>query len=195
MLSSEKVPDLALKIVWNTIMNMLSARPDIHSEMVRQGTLFGVLAESQVLTNMPECQDLYTQFPGTDWNQRARGLGATGFIPLTSASEENILCYRTDRWRGYDGDNVMVHEFAHSIMNLGIVPIQPDFLAKLSATYDAAVAADLWLVPSPPPTYMNTGRKASNHISTPISIPPTQYTITLIPEKNFGNTIPGCSSF
>ena len=38
----------------------------------------------------------------------------------------------------------MVHEFAHSIMNLGIVPIQPDFLAKLSATYDAAVAADLW---------------------------------------------------
>ena len=118
-----------------------------------------------------------------------------GGFGLTSASEENILCYRTDRWRGYDGDNVMVHEFAHSIMNLGIVPIQPDFLAKLSATYDAAVAADLWLVPSPPPTYMNTGRKASNHISTPISIPPTQYTITLIPEKNFGNTIPGCSSF
>ena len=144
VLSSEKVPDLALKIVWNTIMNMLSARPDIHSEMVRQGTLFGVLAESQVLTDMPEYQDLYTQFPGTDWNQRARGLGATGFIPLTSASEENILCYRTDRWRGYDGDNVTVHEFAHSIMNLGVVPIQPDFLANLSATYDAAVAAELW---------------------------------------------------
>ena len=144
VLSSEKVPDLALKIVWNTIMNMLSARPDVHSEMVRQGTLFGVLAESQVLTDMPEYQDLYTQFPGTDWNQRARGLGATGFIPLTSASEENILCYRTDRWRGYDGDNVTVHEFAHSIMNLSVVPIQPDFLANLSATYDAAVAAELW---------------------------------------------------
>ena len=84
VLSSEKVRDLALQIVWNTFMNMLSARPDIHSEMVRQGTLFGVLAESQVLTNMPEYQDLYTQFPGTDWNQRACGLGATGFIPLTS---------------------------------------------------------------------------------------------------------------
>ena len=47
-------------------------------------------------------------------------------------------------WRGFDGDNVTVHEFAHSIMNLGIVPIQPDFLAELTATYDAAVAADLW---------------------------------------------------
>ena len=83
VLSSGEVPDLALQVVWNTIMNMLSARPDIYSEMVRKGTLFGVLAESQVLTDMPEYQDLYTQFPGTDWNQRARGLGATGFIPLT----------------------------------------------------------------------------------------------------------------
>ena len=34
VLSSEDVPDLALQVVWNTIMNMLSARPDIHSEMV-----------------------------------------------------------------------------------------------------------------------------------------------------------------
>ena len=135
VLSSEKVPDLALKIVWNTIMNMLSARPDIHSEMVRQGTLFGVLAESQVLTDMPEYQDLYTQFPGTDWNQRARGLGATGFIPLTRANRQLL----TPDDRGYQvqgrqkiqapaiipgGNSAPLLQFVEGSLNQVALPIQ-----------------------------------------------------------------------
>ena len=89
----------------------------------------------------------------------------------------------------------MVHEFAHSIMNLGIVPIQPDFLAKLSATYDAAVAADLWAGTFAATNIHEYWAEGVQSYFNANLDPPTQYTITLIPEKNFGNTIPGCSSF
>ena len=98
MLSSEKVPDLALQIVWNTIMNMLSARPDIHHNMVVNDAKFTVIASAELLTDLPQYRDIYDEIPGTDWNQLARGLGSTMRRPFTSAAEENILCYDDDKY-------------------------------------------------------------------------------------------------
>ena len=50
------------------------------------------MAASEVTSDMPEYRNIYTQFPGTDWDARARGLGATPFIPLSSVGEGNVVC-------------------------------------------------------------------------------------------------------
>lgn len=38
----------------------------------------------------------------------------------------------------------MIHEFAHTIHNVGIAPIHPEFNDELQASLDAAVAKGLW---------------------------------------------------
>ena len=35
--------------------------------------------------------------PDTDWDERARGLGGTLHIPVSSAGEENVMCHDDDR--------------------------------------------------------------------------------------------------
>ncbi len=89
---------------------------------------------------MPEYRDLNAMYPAVDWNARARGLGATVAIPLTSAGEENLLQLAGDR---YVGENILVHEFAHSILNLGILAIDPGFGSRLDRAYKDAMDAGL----------------------------------------------------
>ena len=45
------------------------------------------------------------------WNKRARGMGGN----ITSCAEENLLGYPGTR---YYGENILVHEFSHNIMNV-----------------------------------------------------------------------------
>ena len=43
--------------------------------------------------------------PNTDWDERARGLGGTLDLPLSSAAEENVMCHDDDRNRFIDLQN------------------------------------------------------------------------------------------
>ena len=60
---------------------------------------------------------------------------------MSSAAEENILCYTNDV---YAGENIFIHEFAHSIAIMGLVHVDPTFDNRLQSTYDAAMASGLW---------------------------------------------------
>ncbi len=48
---------------------------------------------NEVTTHIPEHTSL-----GSWWNDRARGLGATVDRPVSTAGEENALCYRLDHF-------------------------------------------------------------------------------------------------
>ena len=50
----------------------------------------------EVTTDVPEHAFLADD-ANTDWDERARGLGATMAIPVGSSAEENILCHVDDR--------------------------------------------------------------------------------------------------
>ena len=50
----------------------------------------------EVTTDVPEHAFLADD-ANTDWDERARGLGATMSIPVGSSAEENILCHVDDR--------------------------------------------------------------------------------------------------
>ncbi len=134
IVSSEKVPDDALLIARDIVNYMLVKRPDIRSTLIRQKARVLVMAKSEMETDLPERsnwkkptkedkrltpgeRENYDKPGGIAsmsdkeyWNKRARGMGGT----ITSCAEENLLGYPNTR---YYGENILVHEFSHNIMN------------------------------------------------------------------------------
>ena len=143
IVASEKVPDEALHRARAIIDELLAERPDIRNTLAGLGIRVAIISKTEVTTDIPEYSDLYEAFPGTDWDTRARGLGATFARPAVSAGEENILCYGDDP---YPNEDVLVHEFAHTILNMGVEQQAGgrEFKERLKAAYDAAVDAGLW---------------------------------------------------
>lgn len=90
---------------------------------------------------MPEYRDLDEEYPEVDWDERTRGLGATPARPLTSAGEENVMCYAEDRYRG---ENILVHEFAHTIKGMGVEAIDDAFADRVEEIYQQAMEEGLW---------------------------------------------------
>lgn len=123
------------------VRTMLSGMPEVARALVASEVRVGIIGEHQVLTDMPENRDIYQSNPGTDWNARTRGVGATSRMPLSSAGEENILCFEIDRYRG---ENILVHEFAHTIKQMGIERVDSTFKARTESTYRRALAAGRW---------------------------------------------------
>ncbi len=141
IVSSAGVSDKAVQVTAGYVQRMLSKRPDVLAMIAKNHTRVGVIGVSQVTSDMPEYRNIYTVFPGTDWNTRARGLGATPFMPLSSVGEENVLCLPTDP---YLGESILVHEFGHTIKIMGLEFIDPTFKATVQAAYDAAIGAGKW---------------------------------------------------
>jgi len=121
---------------------MVSTIPAEKAKMIENKLRVGILGINERPTQLPEYSDLYTAFPGTDWDNRARAYGATLQRPLTSNCEENMLC-RQDIDR-YKGEEILTHEFAHAIHELGIRFTTPGFDAELQAAFNNAVTNNLW---------------------------------------------------
>jgi len=117
VLASGDVDPAALEATAELVVAMIGHRPDLIDTMVDGGLRIGVIGRDQVTSDMPEYRDIYEQFPGTDWDTRARGLGATPFIPLSTVGEENVLCLADDP---YLGESILVHEFAHTVHVMGL---------------------------------------------------------------------------
>lgn len=141
IVSSAQVPDEALDVAKEIVLEMLRKIPLVKNELISRKLRIAVMAQGEVTTDIPEHSDLYIAFPATDWDQRARGLGATLVRPATSCAEENLLCYPTDR---YLGENILVHEFAHSIHLLGLIYEDLTFVTRLRAAYEHAQSTGLW---------------------------------------------------
>lgn len=141
IVSAATVSDQALHKAAEIVVYMLTPLPEVRQKMVELHLRVGVIGVNQVTTNMPEYRNLGTQFPGVDWDKRARGLGGTPFIPLATGAEENLLCFPNDVYRG---ESIFLHEFAHTIKSMGLEFTHPDFVAALQAAYDNAIKTGLW---------------------------------------------------
>jgi hypothetical protein len=159
VVSSEKVPDAALLVTRDIILHMLANRPDLRKEMVGKKMRVAVMAQSESTTDLPEqrnwkkpTRDDRRLTPAernnydngiakmTDkeyWDRRARGMGGNP----TSCAEENLLGYPGTR---YYGENILVHEFSHAIMNQGIRTADQALFAEIQAAYKEAMANGLW---------------------------------------------------
>lgn len=141
VVASEKVSDQALLNAKTIITDMIKLLPDAKTKMIANKIRVGIIAESERPTQMPEYRDLYTAFPGTDWDKRARAYGATLERPLTTDCEENMLCKSNDM---YKGEEILTHEFSHAIHELGLRFTVSTFDAELQAAYNNAKSKNLW---------------------------------------------------
>jgi len=155
--SSEKTPDAALLVARDIVIHMLAKRSDLREYMAANHYRIGVMAQSEMTTDIPEHRNLkkpqlndirvtegerrnYERIANmTDkqyWDSRARGLGGR----LTTCAEENLLGYPGTR---YYGENITVHEFSHAIHS-AIKQVDPKLAAEVQDAYKDAIAKGLW---------------------------------------------------
>lgn len=156
VVSSEKVPDAALRSAQSIIEYMTSMRPDVRAAMIERGQRVGIMAQSEMQTDLPEYSDWdkpayddrrltprererYYEPGGIAsmtgrkyWNRRARGMGGR----YTTAAEENILGYPGTR---YYGEHILVHEFAHAVMG-ALRSADPTLYQEIQDAYAEAKA-------------------------------------------------------
>ena len=133
VVAAREVSDAAVLQVARVVSAMLAPMPAVRDELVKQHTRFGIVGVTELTTDMPE----YRSWPASA-NERGRGYGATPGQPLVTSGEENALCFEDDRWRG---ESIVVHEFAHTIKNMGLDLVVPGFRARVQAAYEAAMRA------------------------------------------------------
>lgn len=141
VLSSAEVADRALERACETVVHLLEKRADVRARMAENGQRVAVIGRDQVITDLPEYSDLNSTAPETDWDRENRSLGATLDRPVSSGSEENLLCLPGD---AFAGEFLLVHSVAHGLRRLGIGPVDPDWDVRLSAAYESALASGLW---------------------------------------------------
>lgn len=138
VISSHKVPDAALIKAWEIISFMTNDLPDsVLKNMQKERLRVAIMARYEGTTDIPEHAYLANDTT-LNWDLRARGLGGDLELPLTTCAEENLLCYQIDK---YHAEDILIHEFAHSIHFIGIAPLNKDFNNVLVSLLNKAVAA------------------------------------------------------
>ena len=115
------------------LLAVLSSRMPVLMEAGRPNA-----TRSAINVHPPEHSDLE---PKAHWDRRARGLGATLERPATSCGEENLLCMRGDP---YATENILIHEFAHTIHQIGLAQVDATFQNRLEAAFTDAKQAGRW---------------------------------------------------
>ncbi|WP_319501759.1 hypothetical protein [uncultured Draconibacterium sp.] len=138
IMSSHRVPDSAFVKACEIIDFMTGGLPEeVLNQMVKLNTRVGIMARYEGTTDIPEHAHLASDTT-LNWDVRARGLGGTMEDPLTTCAEENLLCYQIDK---YHAEDILIHEFAHTIHGVGILPLDDKFNDLLQEKLDAAMAA------------------------------------------------------
>ncbi len=137
IISSWRVPDSCLVQAYKTLDAMTRMlHPKVLKSMVDYGTKVGVMARYEGTTDIPEHR-IYLNDTSLNWDVRCRGLEGTLELPLTTCAEENILAYQIDQ---YHAEDILIHEFAHSIHLIGLKRIDPSIDKKLQKLLDKALA-------------------------------------------------------
>jgi len=137
ILSSHRVPDSAFVKACEIIDFMTSGLPEpVLSQMIKVDTRVGIMARYEGTTDIPEHAHLAND-TSLNWDVRARGLGGSLRNPLTTCAEENLLCYQIDKFHAED---ILIHEFAHTIHGVGILPLDSTFNNLLQEKLYASMA-------------------------------------------------------
>jgi hypothetical protein len=142
VVSTNSVNDYALKEAVYLINVMLEGREDLRRMLIKKKVRYIVYGIDEFTTDFPEHKHLAKTKKGKDWwDRRARGLGAQPHCPATSCGEENLLSYKGDP---YHSENILIHEFAHTIHQCAIDFVDKTFDKRLQAIYKKAMDKGLW---------------------------------------------------
>ncbi len=140
IVGSEKVSDYALSEAGYLIRQMMGKRDDLLTIMDVNKTRLAIMASDEYTTDVPEHSHLY---PPLFWDKRARGLGADSDSerPCVSCGEENLIELPGDP---YASENILIHEFAHAIHEMGLNTIDSTFQERLETIFANAIKKGLW---------------------------------------------------
>jgi alpha-glucosidase len=139
VVASKNVDDRAVAVAAYVVTNMLAERPDVLKALAEARVRVAVIGKDEQTTDLPEYAGLRPE--AEKWNKRSRGLGATRSRPAASAGEENLLGLPGDR---YKGESILVHEFGHTVHEMGLSALDPKFEPRLKDVYAAAMKKGLW---------------------------------------------------
>lgn len=120
------------------VLHMLANRADVLAALAKAGVRLAVIGKAELTTDIPEYATLV---PKDWWNSRTRGVGATPTRPVCSSGEENLLGLAGDR---YSGESILVHEFGHTLFEMGVRTLDRGADLRLDGIYQKAMAAGLW---------------------------------------------------
>jgi alpha-glucosidase len=135
--SHDSIDDRALTAARERLEQMLRSNPSVSANLAAAGAELHIIGADQVPSDLPENRHFKGRpYEGTlTIDERTRG---TGGGLAASCGEENLLKFARDR---YEGRDVCVHEFAHTIYNVGV---DEATRALFAARYSAATARGLW---------------------------------------------------
>lgn len=136
------VPDAALIAAGDMLGSMLRHRPDIGAQLRMYGVFTVVASHNETICDLP----YFSAYRQTTVCARFGEGGAGGFDghPITACAERNLLKEPDDPYgRGTTqiGQNICVHELAHTIMTFGL---QSNDRVRIYERYLAAKAEGLW---------------------------------------------------
>lgn len=138
IIASARVSDHALAEADYILRNMLANNPSLLREMAKNRVRLVIMAHNEFTTDIPEHARMQ---PKVYWDRRARGLGGSPTNPVVSCGEENLLHFLGDP---YSTENILIHEFAHSIHLNGLRTADPTFNNRLNSAFEAARDHGLW---------------------------------------------------
>ncbi len=138
VVSSARVHDAALREAAWIVDRMLAGRDDIRQALARNRVRLVVMAHNEYTTDVPEHSKLK---PKDYWDRRARGLGPSPDAPAVSCGEENLLSFPDDH---YAAENILIHEFAHAIHQMGLNTVDPGFEKQLHQAFGRAMGLGRW---------------------------------------------------
>jgi len=117
--ASSSVDPIAVDIARHTITIMLKHRSDIAQRMKINKAAVAIIPRKAFITELPEFADISGRLDpnGNPYDSfDIRGAGGIPIQPVTATSEENFFNLKDDK---FYCESVLVHEFAHAIMNIG----------------------------------------------------------------------------
>jgi len=134
--SPEAVTATADRVYW-----MLVLRPDLVEALQATPIRIAVIGAEQRITSLPDFEELYDLYPGTDWRRLGRSFPGTDLITVAAAAEENLLCFDGDR---YGGEDIFVRDFARTIRRFGLAVADANTHTAIERSYARAIAGGLW---------------------------------------------------
>lgn len=141
MTGDQDVPDEALKVAGILLNEMLLHRPDVAARLRMYGVFTIVASHNQTICDLP----YFSQYSAAQCQAFGDG-GAGGSMshPITACDERNLLAESDDPYQRDStplGQNICVHELAHTIMDVGLTQEDRN---RIQARYLAALQENLW---------------------------------------------------
>ena len=141
IVTSWRVPDSCIVAAHRTLYSMTCMlKPEVLEAMKKHGTRVAIMARYEGETDIPEHRFMVND-TSVNMDVRARGMEGTMEVPVTTCAEENILAYQIDK---YHAEDILIHEFAHSIHLIGIYQVDPTINEKLDKLLANAKARGIY---------------------------------------------------